>query len=82
MKKYLTPLWVFIGGQIIALICFLFLGTIGSAAEQLAADTESMASTFWNWTWVSNPNVVKFTVFLLVELITLYATAKAFLKVH
>jgi len=81
MTKYLLPLGIFIGGQIVALFCFLFLGAIGGAAEQLAADTEEIASAFWNWAWVSNPNVVKFTVFFFIELVTLYATARAFLKV-
>lgn len=81
MTKYLLPIWIFVFGQIIALLCFLFLGTIGSAAEQLATDTAGIAGSFWNWSWVSNPNVVKFIVFLFVELITLFATAKAFLKV-
>ena len=81
MGKYLVPLGVFAGGQFVALICFLFLNTIGGAADQLAADTAEMAPVFWNWTWVSSGTTVKFVVFILIELLTLFATAKAFLHV-
>jgi len=82
MTKYLAPLFTFVGGMIVALVLFLFLGAIGTAAEKLAADSAEMAPTFWNWAWVAQGNTVKFLVFILVILLTLYATAKAFLKVR
>ena len=82
MGKYLVPLYVFLGGQLVALFCFLFLGAIGTATEQLAADTAAISGVFWNWSWVSNPNVVKFLIFLFIELLTLYLTARAFMKVR
>jgi uncharacterized membrane protein YjfL (UPF0719 family) len=80
VKKQLIPLWVFVSGQIAALVAFLFLGSIGDAATQLQTDAAAYSSVFWNFDWVTNPNVVKFLVFLLIELLTLYATAKIFIK--
>ena len=82
MGKYLTPLWVFCTGMLVALVLFLFLGAIGDATEQLAADTAEMAPVFWNWAWVSSPNTVKFLVFIGVILMTLFATGMAFLRVQ
>jgi len=82
MGKYLVPLWVFVGGHMVMLFLFLFLNTIGTAADQLAADTAEMAPAFWNWTWVASGNTVKFLVLILLELLVLFATAKAFLKVR
>jgi len=82
MTKYLAPLGVFCFGMIVILVLFLFLGTIGDAADQLAADSAGMASTFWNWVWVAQGTTVKFIVFISAILLTLYATAKAFLRVR
>lgn len=82
MKKYLAPLFVFCGGMIVALVLFLFLGAIGTAADKLAADSAGIAPVFWNWAWVAQGNTVKFFVFISVILLTLFATAKAFLKVR
>ena len=82
MGKYLAPLGIFCGGMLLALVLFLFLGTIGDAADKLGEDTAAMAPVFWNWTWVAQGSVVKFIVFIVVILLTLYATAKAFLRVR
>ena len=82
MKKYLAPLGVFAGGMITALLLYLFLGNIGDAADQLAADSAAIAPTFWKFSVVANGNAVQFIVFLSVLIITLYATAKTFLKVR
>ena len=81
MLKYMFPLWVFVGGQFVLLILFLFLGAIGDTADKLAVDTAEMAPYFWNWAWVSQGTTVKFIVFILLELMVLYATAKSFLSV-
>lgn len=80
MKKYLYPLWVFVGGNLIGLILFLFLGAISSAASDLETATAGIASTFWLWSWVVAN--VKFIVWFGVVMATLYATAKAFLSVR
>lgn len=80
MSKYLAPLGVFIGGSFILLVAFLFMSAIGSAGEQLEAETAAIASTFWNWGMIVGN--VKFWVFLILWLVVLYATARAFLKVR
>jgi len=82
MTKYLVPLGVFCGGMIVALVLFLFLGTIGDAVDQLGADTAEMAPVFWNWAWVAQGTTVKFIVFISVILLTLFATAVTFLRVR
>lgn len=80
MKKYLAPLGVFVMGNLTLLIVFLFLGTIGTAGETLAANTSGIASNFWGWTWAVGG--VKLWVFLAFEGAVLFATAKTFLKVR
>lgn len=77
MIKHLTPLWVFLGGNITLLIVFLFLPALGDAGTQLEADTAGIASIFWGWSWVVGS--VKLLVFLVLEMLVLFATAKAFL---
>ena len=82
MGKYLAPLGIFVFGMLVALVIFLFLGTIGDTTDQLAVDTAAMAPVFWGWSWIAQGTVVKFIVFIVVILLTLYATAKAFLRVR
>lgn len=79
MTKYLAPLGVFVGGNFALLVAWLFLGAIGAAGTQLAADTAPIASTFPYWTMVVGN--VKFWVFFIFEGVVLYGTAKAFLAV-
>ena len=80
MKKYLTPLWVFVFGNLCLLVVFLFLPAVGTAGEQLASNTASMAPVFWGWTWVVSS--IKLWVFLVFEGAVLFMTAVAFLKVR
>ncbi len=77
MKKYLAPLGVFCGGQLMLLIVFLFLPAVGTAGTKLAADTAAIGNNFWGWTWVVSS--VKLWVWLAFELAVLYATALAFI---
>lgn len=81
MGKYLAPLGIFVTGMVFALILFLFLPTIGDSADQLATDSAAYSSVFWNWGIFVNGNFVKFLVFFIVIMGTLFATAKAFLRV-
>ena len=82
MIKYLAPLGIFASGMIVALLLYLFLGTIGSAVDSLATDTAEVAPVFWNWTWVAQGTTVKFIIVVAVILLTLWATVRAFLKVR
>lgn len=79
MTKYLAPLGVFVMGNLVLLVVFLFLGAIGTAGEELVEETAEIAPTFWNWSWAAGN--LKFLVFLMFEAVILYATGKAFLKV-
>lgn len=80
MGKYLAPLGVFVVGNLALLVVFLFLTTIGNAGDQLLTDAGDMADVFWNFSMVASN--VKFFVFLIFELVVLYLTGKAFLKVR
>lgn len=82
MKKYFAPLGVFVGGMIVSLVFYLFLGTIGDEATELQTQSAPMASTFWGWSWVSSPTTVQFLIFIGLMLLTLYATFRAFLAVR
>lgn len=77
MSKYLVPLGVFVGGQVLLLVGFLFFSHINAAGTQLAADTVAIASTFWGWTWVVSS--IRLIIFVLAELLVLYMTARAFM---
>jgi len=77
MSKYLTPLWVFAGGQLLLLILWIFIPAIGQAGIDLATATEEHASTFWGWGWASNS--LKILVVVVGELCVLYATFRAIL---
>lgn len=81
MKKYLNPLGVFVAGHLFMLIAYLFLTHIGTQVDQLQTDTAAYASTFWNWTWLSG-TVVKWIIYLAIEMATLFATAKTFLAIR
>ncbi len=80
MLKYFDPLKVFLAGNFLLLMLFLFFSTFGNAADQLAADTANMSDTFWAWGWaVSN---VRLWIYIGAELAILYATAKVFISKH
>lgn len=78
MKKYLAPLGVFCGGELLFLIVLLFMPAIGATGEQLAADTAAMASTFWGWTWAVGG--IKLWVWLGFQAGIIFSTAMAFIR--
>ena len=80
MKKYFKPFWIFVGGNVVLLLLFLFLPAIGTSGEQLAAETASYADNFWGWSWIVGN--VKFWVFGIFEMVVLFLTARAFIKVR
>ena len=83
MGKYLLPLKVFVGGQVVMLVVYLFFPALGDAGTQLAADTAAASASvggFWGWTWVVGS--VKLIVFLTLEMVIFYATARAILAVR
>ncbi len=78
MKKFLAPLGIFVLGQLVLLVVFLFMPAIGNAADNLSAETAAIASTFWGWTWVVTGT--QFWVFLGLEGAVLFSAVVAFLK--
>ena len=78
MGKYIRPLTIFVGGQIVMLLVLLFLPAIGVAGDDLAAETAHWATIGWGWEWVSNST--RLIVFVTLELTILFLTAKAFLS--
>ena len=78
MSQYLKPLGVFVGGNLLLLILWLFLPSIGGAGDTLVAATAEHASTFWGWTWVASS--LKILVVIFGELVVLYGTARSFLS--
>lgn len=79
MGKYAAPLWIFLGGMFVALLCFLFLPAIGDAGDALSTETADIASVFWNWSLI-NGSTVKFLVVGLIVMLTLFSSVKALLK--
>lgn len=79
MKKYLAPLGIFVGGQLLLLVVFLLMPAIGQTTDQLATDTAALAPTFWGWAWVVSS--ARLWVWLAFEGALIFATFKAFLAV-
>lgn len=78
MKKYFAPLGVFVAGQFVALLAFLFLNSVGNAASTLATQTAAYNSTFWNWSWVVGNT--KFLLFFFIEVATIFCVFVALVK--
>jgi hypothetical protein len=77
MKKYLAPLTVFVGGQFLLLIAFLFFPAISASGTKLAADTAPYASTFWGWSWVVSST--RLIVWVALEFAVIFASVMTFL---
>ena len=82
MKKYLIPLGVFLAGNIVLLLIFLLLPTIGNTVDAGTAAADDYTGIFWGWSWWSQGTTVKFIVMGLWEALVLLATGKAFLAVR
>lgn len=82
MKRKLLPLWVFLGGNVILLLLFLVLPTIGNTVDTSTAAAADYTDVFWGWEWWSSGTVVKFVIMLIWEMLVLFATVKAFLAVR
>jgi hypothetical protein len=77
MLKYLAPLGIFVGGNLLLLVGMLLFPAINTANTQLIADTAPIAATFWGWTWVTSGT--RLWVFLFCEGAILWTAGKAFL---
>ena len=82
MSKYFIPLGIFVVGQLLLLGAILFLPAIGNTADTLAAGTTTDTSVFWNFDVFSSGNFVKFLVIFIIEMVTLFGVAKAFLALR
>lgn len=77
MGRFLKPLFVFASGQILLLFAVIFFPAVGTAATNLQSSTAAWGAIGWGWTWVVSS--AKWLVYIFMELLILYATAKAFL---
>ena len=78
MSKYLAPLGVFIGGNLLLLIVWLFLPNIGESGTELAEHVGQYGGLFWGMSWAAG--AVKLFVVVLGEGLVLFATFRAFLS--
>ena len=79
MKKYLAPLGVFVGGNLLLLVAFLFFAAFGTAGDAVAANASGYGDTFWGLTWVTGS--FRLLIYVVLELIILFGTAVAFIRV-
>ena len=78
MLKHFMPLWVFVSGQFLMLLLFLFFSAFGDQATTLQTDTAGVFPTAWAWDWaVTN---VRLWVYIAAELTILFFTAKSFIE--
>ncbi len=80
MKKYFVALGVFVVGMLAVLLSTVLYPALKNATSNLSADTASMASHYWGWSWVSTPAVVIMLVFVLSILGISYVAVKKFLS--
>jgi hypothetical protein len=80
MKKWAMPLWIFIGGQFILLVLFVFMPAIDNVQTSTAAATATVSSTFWGWGWLMTAGVVRWLLYAFGELIVMVVTGIALLK--
>jgi len=76
MTKFLAPLGIFIMGNLLLLVMFIFFPAIGTASDKLAEETAGFMG--WGWQWAVSST--RLLVFLIAELVILFAVAKSFLS--
>jgi hypothetical protein len=80
IKSWAAPLGIFIVGQIILLVLFVFMPSIDSAVNSTAVATANVTSTFWGWGWLMTNGTVKFLLYGLGELVVMGLTFIALMK--
>ena len=79
MSKYLKPLGVFVSGQIIMLVLFLFMPNIATALVNLAA-VPGASLQLWGWDWLIPAG--RIIIVVVVELVTCWVTALSFMDIQ
>ncbi|MBE3141953.1 MAG: hypothetical protein IMZ53_15360 [Thermoplasmata archaeon] len=81
--NYLTPLKIFVIGNLLLLISFPFFPAIGDAGNTLVATPESVAaeSWAWGWSWLATTGVIKWLVYAMLEGGVMVATFVAFWRI-
>lgn len=80
MKNWALPLKVFVVGQLLLLIIFLFMPAVDLAVNSTAVQTAAMAPSFWGWGWLMSAGVVRLLLYAVYELAILVATGLALLR--
>jgi len=81
MKSWFAPLWIFIGGNLILLVFFLFMPGVDTSVATLSASVNAtVKSTFWGFSWVTTSGVVRWLLYAGAELFILFGTGMALLK--
>jgi len=82
MKHFLTPLGIFVGGNILLLVLVLLFPAIETTNQQMLADTASISGQWWGWSWVSSTGVVRLFIYMAAEGIILWQTGVALLDIR
>ncbi|MDD5338178.1 MAG: hypothetical protein PHG35_02035 [Dehalococcoidales bacterium] len=77
MKSWLTPLGVFIVGNLVILFLQLFMPAVDTEQAALASATSNVTSTFWGWGWLMTSGVVRWIIYIVIEILTLWGTGVA-----
>lgn len=80
MKEFFAPLWIFIGGNFILLLFFLFFPAIGSVQTQLESDIAADAANYWGLSAAITST--RLIIVVLFEGLILFAAGRAFLKLR
>jgi hypothetical protein len=68
MKKWAMPLGIFVSGQLVLLVLFIFMPSVDAAVNTTATATSAITPTFWGWGWVMTNGVVRMLLYAFGEL--------------
>jgi hypothetical protein len=82
MKQWLAPLGIFITGQLILLVLFIFMPGVDSAVNQTATATANITATgnMWGWGWLMGSGTIRWLLYMFGELLVLFAAGMALYK--
>lgn len=80
MKQWAMPMWIFLSGQVLLLVIWLFLPAADAAVNSTATATANVTATFWGWGWLMSNGVVKYLLYGITEMATLFFAGLALLK--
>ncbi len=79
IKQFFAPLGVFVLGMCFILAMWIVWPAADTSIVALSANTSSIASNYWGWSWLMSTGVVQYIAFAIAFLCVCFATGVTFL---